>query len=82
MAVAHVLSDRSVSVATAAHRLGFTSDGNLCRMMGALTRMTPTDVRTVRGWNTLLISFAWVHLTPEALDAWAGLDGLFERRVA
>jgi len=82
IAVAKVLSDRSVTVAAAASRLGFTSDGNLCRMMASLTRLTPTEVRTVRGWNTLLISFAWQHLTPEDLDAWAGLDGLFERRVA
>ena len=82
LAVAHVLSDRSVTVAQAAARLGFTSDGNLCRMMASLTRLTPTEVRTVRGWNTLLISFAWQHLTSDALDAWASLDGLFERRVA
>jgi AraC-like DNA-binding protein len=82
MAVAEVLSDRSVTVSAAAHRLGFTSPGNMCRAMAALTRVTPTEARTLRGWNTLLISFAWSHLTPEALDAWAGLDGLFERRVA
>ena len=82
IAAAHALSDRSVTVAQAAARLGFTSDGNLCRMMASLTRLTPTEVRTVRGWNTLLISFAWDHLTPDALDAWAGLDGLFERRAA
>ena len=82
LAVAHVLSDRSTTVAQAAARLGFTSDGNLCRMMASLTRLTPTDVRTVRGWNTLLISFAWQHLTSDALDAWASLGGLFERRVA
>jgi AraC-like DNA-binding protein len=82
IAVAEVLSDRSVSVAAASARLGFTSDGNLCRMMASLTPLTPTDVRTVHGWNTLLISFAWKHLTPDAMDAWASLDGLFERRVA
>jgi AraC-like DNA-binding protein len=82
LAVAHLLSDRSTTVAQAAARLGFTSDGNLCRMLASLTRLTPTDVRTVHGWNALLISFAWQHLTPEALDAWASLDGLFERRVA
>jgi AraC-like DNA-binding protein len=82
IAVAQVLSDRDITVAAAPARLGFTSDGNLCRMMASLTRLTPTDVRTVRGWNSLLISFAWQHLTPDALDAWAGLDGLFERRVA
>jgi len=30
----------------------------------------------------LIIGFALAHLTPEALDAWAGLDELFQRRVA
>ncbi len=82
MAVAHLLSDRSITVATAAYRLRFTSDGNLCRMMAASTGLTPTEVRTVGGWNRLIIGFALVHLTPEALDAWAGLDELFQRRVA
>jgi AraC-like DNA-binding protein len=82
MAAAHVLSDRSVSVAMAAHRLGFTSDGNLCRMMGSLAQTTPTEVRTVRGWNRLLITFAWAHLTPAALDAWAQVGPLFQRKVA
>jgi hypothetical protein len=51
-------------------------------MMGAVCGMTPTEVRTVRGWNRLLISFAWVHLTPSALAAWGELDELFDRRVA
>lgn len=82
MAVAEMLSDRSVTVSAAAHRLGFTSDGNLCRMMATLAQLTPTEARTVRGWNKLLITFAWTHLTPHALDAWAGLGTLFQRRAA
>jgi AraC-like DNA-binding protein len=82
MAVAEVLSDRSVTVSAAAHRLGFTSPGNMCRTMAALTRVTPTEARTVRGWNTLLLSFAWMYLTPAALDAWSELEDLFARRVA
>lgn len=82
MSVAAVLSDRSVTVGAAAHRLGFTSSGNLCRMMGSLVDLTPTEVRTVRGWQRLLISFAWVHLTPEALEAWSDLGRLFQRQVA
>jgi len=82
MAVAAVLSDRSVTVGAAAHRLGFTSSGNLCRMMAALADQTPTEVRTVGGWQRLLISFAWIHLTPEALDGWSDLDRLFQRQVA
>lgn len=82
LAVAYMLSDRSVTVATAAHRLGFTSDGNLCRAMVSLTGLTPTEVRTVRGWNRLLIGFAWTYLTTEQLERWVELDDLFGRDVA
>ncbi len=82
MAVSEMLSDRAVTVAAASHRLGFTSSGNLCRTMATLAQLTPTEARTVRGWNKLLITFAWAHLTPQALDAWAGLDTLFQRRAA
>jgi AraC-like DNA-binding protein len=81
MGVAYLLADREVTISHAAHRLGFTSDGNLCRTMVSLTGLTPTEVRTVRGWNRLLISFAWTRLTRMALQRWKGLD-LFERRVA
>lgn len=81
MACAHVLSDRSVTVAQTARRLGFTSDGNLCRTMDTLTGFTPTEVRSVRGWNRLLISFAWEHLSPEALEGWVELEELFVRRA-
>lgn len=82
MACAHVLSDRSVTVATAAHRLGFTSDGNLCRSMVGLTGFRPTELRTVRGWDRLLVSFAWTHLNERSLEGWEGLGDLFEANVA
>lgn len=82
LAVAHALSDRDVTVAAAAQRLGFTSDGNLCRMMWNVAAMTPTEVRTVTGWNRLLVSFTWKHLSVDALEGWATLDDLFERKVA
>jgi AraC-like DNA-binding protein len=82
MAAAQALADRSTTVAGAAHRLGFTSDGNLCRMMAGMADLTPTEVRTVHGWNRLLITFAWVHLTPTALDAWVQVGQLFQRRAA
>lgn len=82
MAVFHLLSDRSVTVEVAARRMGFESNGNLCRMMDTVCGMTPTDARTAQGWNRLLIAFALGHLTPEALEAWAGLSDLFERRAA
>lgn len=82
LAVSHVLADREVTVAEAASRLGFTSDGNLCRMMWSVVEMTPTEVRSLRGWNRLLITFAWSHLTSDRLEAWSTLDDLFERRIA
>lgn len=82
MAAAYLLSDRSVTVAQAARRLGFTSDGNLCRTMRSLTGLTPTSVRSLNGWNRLLISFAWNYLHTDARIAWMELDDLFLRRVA
>lgn len=82
IAVSEVLSDRSVTVAEAASRLGFTSNGNLCRMMLSVTGMTPTDARSLRGWNRILVTFAWSHLSRDAVEAWGTLDELFERRIA
>ncbi|NNF12421.1 MAG: helix-turn-helix transcriptional regulator [Gemmatimonadetes bacterium] len=82
MAVGRVLADREVTVAETASRLGFTSDGNLCRMMWGVCEMTPTELRSLRGWNRLLITFAWSHLSPDHLEAWSTLDDLFEQRSA
>ena len=82
MAVGQVLADRGVTVAEAASRLGFTSDGNLCRMMWGVCEMTPTELRSLKGWNRLLITFAWSHLSTDHLEAWSTLDDLFERRSA
>lgn len=80
MAAAHVLADRSVTVAAAAERLGFTSDGNLCRALRTLSGLTPSEVRTVKGWNRLLVSFAWNHLGPDRLDGWWEIEDLFPAR--
>lgn len=82
MAVAYTLSDRGLTVAQVASRLGYTSDGNLCRTMMSLTRLTPTETRTLHGWNRLVISFAWNFLNATHLEAWRDLDDLFQRRAA
>lgn len=82
LAVADQMSGRSITVAAAARRFGFTSGGNLCRTMADVANMTPTEGRTPGGWRRLLISFAQVHLTPDELEAWALLDGLFAREAA
>ena len=81
-AVADLLSDPEVTVAAAARRLGFTSDGNLCRMLSAVTGMTPTRMRDPAGWRALLLDFAGRHLGPDDLEGWATLDDLFRRRAA
>lgn len=82
MAVSHALSDRSLTVAQVASRLGFTSDGNLCRAMLSLTHQTPTQVRTLHGWNRLLIRFTWTHLGAEAVEAWHEMGEVFLTRAA
>ena len=82
MAVAEVLSDPGITVARAAHRLGFTSAGNLCRITASVAETTPTELRTGEGWNRLVVRFASEHLTPGALDGWATLTQLFGRRKA
>lgn len=82
LAVAYALSDRDVTVAQVADRLGFTSDGNLCRTMGSLTGLTPTEARTVHGWNRLLVTLAWRHLGAGDLARWDELDLLFTARGA
>lgn len=82
LAVADVLADQEVTVATAARRCGYTSDGNLCRALSSLAGVTPTEVRSMAGWNRLLITFAWANLSAEELEGWASLDDLFRRRIA
>lgn len=81
MACAHLLADRSITVAQTARRLGFTSDGNLCRTMDTLTGFTPTELRSLRGWKRLVIRFSVEHLNPAALHAWGELEELFIRRA-
>jgi AraC-like DNA-binding protein len=81
MACAHLLADRSITVAQTARRLGFTSDGNLCRTMDTLTGFTPTELRSARGWKRLVIRFSVEHLNPAALHAWGELEELFIRRA-
>lgn len=82
MAAAHVLSDPEVTTLQAAHRLGFTSAGNLCRAVQSVTSLTPTELRTTQGWSRLVTTFAARYLDRESLAAWDDLDDLFLRGVA
>ena len=82
LAVAEALSVPEVTVAAAANALGFTSDTNMCRMVRVLTGATPGRLREPDARRWLLVAFARVHLTREALEGWSALDDLFSRRVA
>ena len=82
LALSHYLSDPSITVAAAAHRLGFTSDGNLCRMLWSMTGTTPTEIRSASARRRLVLEHAWSFLSADALEGWATLDDLFVRQVA
>jgi AraC-like DNA-binding protein len=82
MAAAHVLRQPDTTTLKAAHRLGFTSDGNFCRSITATTGLTPTEIRSREGWHHLLIVFSSLHLQHEALMGWSELGGMFVRTRA
>lgn len=81
-AAAHFLSDRSVTTLEVAHRLGFTTGGNFCRTVKSVTGLTASELRSVHGWNRLLVMFVWRYFGPREQEGWATLDGLFTRKVA
>ena len=73
---------QGTSVASTARRLGWTTSGNLCRDVSATLGRAPSSLAEAGEWETVLAGFARTHLTPEALEAWDALDGLFLARVA
>lgn len=83
MAAAHVLREEEVTTLQAAHRLGYSSDGNFCRSLTGTTTLTPTALRTERGRKELLLRFTSKYLDRKALAGWGELDPLFlPRRTA
>ncbi len=79
LAVSSVLSDRSITVSDASHRMGFTSAGNLCRSLRTVAGVTATESRTPAAFRSMLVAFAAENLDEEALEAWATLEDLFRR---
>jgi len=77
IAVAQVLSDPAVTTVAAAHRLGMSSGGNLCRTVLDTTGVRPTHLRNPGSRARLLLAMADRLLSGEALAAWDDLDGLF-----
>jgi AraC-like DNA-binding protein len=82
MAASQLLADREVTTIEAAHRLGFTTGGNLCRTITSVTGVTSSELRSVQGWNRLLVTFAWRYLGKDALERWETLNDLFLRDAA
>ncbi len=81
VAATRLLSDPSITTVEAAFRLGYTSNGNFCRSIQAVSGLTTTDLRLPEGRNRVLAAFVTGYLTPEVQDAWESFSGLF-RRVA
>ncbi len=84
LAVAETLSDRSVTVSTAAERLGFTSDSNMCRSVRSVAGITPTYLRDAHARHRILLGFAGRYLQAGQRAAWRDLEDVFAggRRVA
>ena len=81
VAATRVLADPSITTVEAAFRLGYTSNGNFCRSIQAVSGLTTTDLRSPEGRNRVLAAFVTDYLTPEVREPWESLSGLF-RRVA
>jgi AraC-like DNA-binding protein len=76
-AAAHVLRPATVTTAQAAHRLGYTSSGSLCRAMQTLGGLRTAQLRKPEAWTALLLRFTSGHLGPQQLAGWEGLEALF-----
>lgn len=81
VAATRLLADPSITTVEAAFRLGFTSNGNFCRFVQAISGLTTTDLRSPKGRNRVLAAFVTDYLTPSVREPWESLSGLF-RRVA
>ena len=79
VAATRLLADPSIRTAEAAFRLGYTSNGNFCRSIQAVSGLTTTDLRSPEGCTRVLAAFVTDYLTPEVRESWEGLSGLFSR---
>jgi AraC-like DNA-binding protein len=77
LAVAQVLADPGVTTVVAAHRLGISSGGNLCRTVLDTTGFRPKELRHPEIRTGLVATMVGKLLGREALAGWDDLDGLF-----
>lgn len=81
LAVAHVLRDGDVTTVEASYRLGYTSNGNLCRAIQSIAGVSPARLRTQTGRSALLLRFvARFAEDPEAMRRWRRFENIFLRR--
>lgn len=77
VAVGHILTGTAATTLEAAHRLGISGSGNLCRTLKDSTGLTSTQLRSPAGRERLLVALAEGLLAPSALEAWESLGGIF-----
>lgn len=81
IAVAHVLQDPDVTTVAASYRLGFTSNGNLCRAVQSIAEVKPGDLRDAAGRAALLVRFVErFGLAEPSLQRWGRFDSVFLRK--
>lgn len=77
LAVAHILSDPSVTTLGAAYRVGMSSSGNLSRAVQVTTGLTPTRLRADAGRENLVVGMVEELMSPAALALWHDLAPVF-----
>jgi AraC-like DNA-binding protein len=79
LCVSELLSWPGMTTARVAHRLGYSSNDNLCRAFRALTGISLSQAATLEGRLRVL---TWMHsemLTPDYLRQWEALGPFFVR---
>ncbi len=82
LAAARALSDPECTTLAISHRLGFSSDGNFCRWVQAVSGFTPSALRPSTGRMMLLNRLVEECFPAGTVESWGSLGGMFLRSVA
>jgi AraC-like DNA-binding protein len=84
LAAGQVLGGAAITTVEAAYRLGYTSDGNLCRVTQTVADVSPAGLRDPIVRTRLLLGFVQRFvLDPDLGDRWSRFEPIFFRtRVA
>jgi len=77
-----LLSDATQTTLKVSFRLGFTSDGNFCRWVQAVSGYPPSALRGPEGGVIILSRLASLGFPEGAMEAWGGMGRFFLREVA